>query len=122
MIRERREDRGWSRAKLARRAGVTTNDVCRLEMKGATEADADLARRVEEALDRGYASELSWRGLSPGDRVKVTGEPGQWFTFVQFVAEASTPYVSLRCERTGGERCILPDRIRTKRGKVPVEV
>lgn len=49
-VRQRRQERGWTRAELAQRAQVEASTVSRLERGGAQEITLSVARRIARAL------------------------------------------------------------------------
>lgn len=50
VVRTARENRGWSRATLARKSGVSEATICRLELQGHTPKLSTLVP-ILEALD-----------------------------------------------------------------------
>lgn len=73
--------------------------------------------RLQARYREGKVVTRHWRGLDPGDIVRIKGEGEEQFRFGHHVAVPAQEYVTLFVANGGGERSIPIDRVLTAGGK-----
>lgn len=134
-----RQALNWSRRQLGDALGLTVSQIARCENSGPkpeevehfhellrkagvrSEADRDDTPKAQELKPR-EGRQTHWRGLRPGDVIKVKGgmHSGERMKFGYFQDVSPidrVPYVGAFNLRNGGEHAIPVEYVRNQRGK-----